>query len=441
MTKDRTEWYSAVPRSIRPLVLFSALLMLVSFGGFGAWAFRAPLAAAVISHGNFVATGQNKVVQHLEGGIIRAIPVSEGDRVEAGDALLELDRTAAQANLREIYLRRIRLEAIEARLRAVNSEADALTLPAHILAEAEDPDIRSIIDSQRLTFEVAKAALERDIALLASNIKALHIRTAGYEGLVRSYSDQAASLSEELETREALLAAGLMRQNEVSANHRALVEAVGEIGRLQAEIAEMAEVMQRYETEIEQAREERRQGALRELQGIQAELDSIREQETRAKDVLSRSVVAAPVSGTIVRLFYHTPGGVIESGKPIVEILPEDVPLIIEVAVLRTDIDSVRPGQPASIRLTALNQRVTPILSGRVEYVSADAVTDRSDGITREVYIARVALDPRALDQMPQFKPLPGMPAEVMIRTGERTFVQYLVKPIRDSMGRAFHER
>ncbi len=139
--------------------------------------------------------------------------------------------------------------------------------------------------------------------------------------------------------------------------------------------------------------------------------------------------------------YYHTPGGVIETGRPIAEILPADAPLLIETMILRGDIDSLKLGQKATIRLVALNQRTTPVLNGHVGYVSADAITDVTNNVPREVYIARITLDPKELRRVHGFTPTPGMPAEVMIQTAERTFAQYITKPIADSMSRAFREQ
>jgi HlyD family secretion protein len=174
------------------------------------------------------------------------------------------------------------------------------------------------------------------------------------------------------------------------------------------------------------------------MQNVEADLDAIREQMRQAGDVLGRTSIKAPVSGTIIRMYYHTSGGVIESGKPILEILPADVPLIIEAQVPRTSIDEVRTGESATVLLTALNQRITPMLDGKVIYVSADAIRDAAG--TNEVYIARVSMPTDQIDRVPGFNPVPGMPAEIMIETRERTFFEYLTKPIADSMARAFRE-
>ena len=142
-----------------------------------------------------------------------------------------------------------------------------------------------------------------------------------------------------------------------------------------------------------------------------------------------------------VRMNYNTPGGVIESGKPIAEILPTDVPLIIETQIPRVNIDSVKLGQEATVRLTSLNQRTTPVLQGKVFYVSADALPDDSKVVPQEVYLARIELSASELSRVQGFNPTPGMPAEVMIQTAERTFFEYLSKPIVDSMQRAFREQ
>lgn len=162
----------------------------------------------------------------------------------------------------------------------------------------------------------------------------------------------------------------------------------------------------------------------------------------KAENVLSRTEVLAPVSGAVVRLYYHTTGGVIESGRAIAEILPDDAPLIIETLVERGDIDSVKTGLQATVRLIALNQRTTPILTGEVFYISADAVAQASDAAKgREVYVVRVLLSPEELARVPGFSPKPGMPVEMMIETDARTFAQYISKPVVDSMARAFREK
>lgn len=435
------QWYDDVPRSVTKHIIFGLSLMIFSLGGFGLWALRAPLAAAVISQGSFVATGRNKIVQHLEGGIIKDISISEGDTVVEGQVILTLDETSAMASQRELFLRKARLEANEARILAQYEGLDNFSFPEELERMRADFEVATILDSQRISFNVSVQGLKNDISLLERNIQALGMRSTGYASQLASTETQLSLLAEDLESKEALLEKGLVRRTEVTAIRRAMADAEGDIGRLKAEIKEFDQVSQKYQAQISQTVSQYRRSALDELQSVQAELESVREKVRKAQSVLTRAEVRAPVSGTVVRLHYHTVGGVIESGKAIAEILPSDQPLIIEVQVPRTEIDSVKAGQHATVRLTALNQRTTPVLDGKVYYVSADTIPDKSTGVLQEVYLARVSIAPQELKRVPGFSPTPGMPSEIMIQTAERTFFQYITKPITDSMARAFREQ
>lgn len=432
--------YDRVPRSVRWHLTFGLALLVIAFGGFGAWAFRAPLAAAVMAPGSFVATGRNKIVQHLEGGIIAEILVSEGDAVRAGQTLIRLDGTAANANQRELDLRRVRLEAISARLRAEAEAAEVLGFADFLTRREADPSIALIMSEQMAAFRAARAKLDGEIAILDSNIIAGKSRIEGHRGQLTAVETQLALLREDHASRDHLLEKGLVRRSEVNALSRAIADAEGEAESLRGIIAETEESVRKAERQIEQTRNQHMQTAMDEIQGIEADLDSVREQSMKAQDVLARSEITSPVSGTIVRMNYHTAGGVIEAGKAILEILPEDAPLVIETHISRTDIDSVKVGLPASVRLTSLNQRTTPVLEGELVYVSADALKTETDGIPQEIYIARIDLPSSELERIRGFQPTPGMPAEVMIETDARTFAEYLVKPIQDSLSRAFRE-
>jgi HlyD family secretion protein len=247
-------------------------------------------------------------------------------------------------------------------------------------------------------------------------------------------------LKQEYAGKLQLLKQGLIRRPEVNAIQRAIADADGQIGRLDAEVAETNSQIEKFHQQINQTVTELQQKALDELQTSQGDLDTIRQESRQAKNITQRSTINAPVSGTVVRMYYHTSGGVIESGKKILEILPSNVPLIIETQIQRKDIDAVKPGQKATVRLVALNRRTTPVLDGEVYYVSADALSDAAIP-NQEVYLARVRLPPSELARIPGFVATPGMPVDVMIETAERTFLDYLTKPIRESMSRAFTER
>ncbi|MEN3150739.1 HlyD family type I secretion periplasmic adaptor subunit [Neorhizobium sp. IRAMC:178] len=436
------EWYSEVPRSVWKQTVTGLALTAIAFGGFGTWAATAPLAAAVIAQGSFVATGRNKIVQHFEGGIIRELLVSEGDQVVENQPVVRLDETASQAKKREFFLRRARLEATAARLTAQSEGADSMTISSYLNDFRDDPDVSAIILTQQLNFKAQRMKLATELSLLKQNMKALEFRSEGYTRHREAMSRQLAMLREEYDIKRVLLTKGLLRATEVRALQRAIADAEGQIGRLEAEISETGAQLLKGQQEITRAEETYREEALDRLQSIQGERDASREQSREADDVLRRATILAPVSGTVVRTYYHTTGGVIESGKGIMEILPAGVPLIIEAKVPRNEIDSVKVGQKATVRLIALNQRTTPVLQGEVFYVSADAMEDSRAGLSNhDVYVARINISSDEIARIKGFTPQPGMPAEIMIQTAVRTFFSYLIKPVVDSMSRAFTER
>lgn len=436
------EWYADVPRSIWKQTTVGLILLGVSFGGFGIWASTAPLAAAVITQGSFVATGQNKILQHLEGGIIKQFLVNEGDQVVENQPLVRLDETAAEAKRRELFLRRIRLDVTAARLTAQFERKEILEISSLLNENRGDQDVWSILVSQQLNFKAQQHKLLSQLSLIEQNIKALQFREVGYARQRDATARQLELLKDEFESKKDLLDKGLVRGNDVKAIQRAIAEADGQVGRLEAEIAETQAQAVKERQEVLRAEGAYREEALDRLQAIQSERDTVREQLREAENVVQRATINAPVSGTVVRTHYHTTGGVIESGKAILEILPAGVPLIIEAQISRNDIDSVKLGQVATIRLIALNQRTTPVLKGKVFYISADALQNSKTSTNdHDVYLARINIAPGELPRVHGFSPTPGMPVEVMIQTSERTFFSYLAKPVTDSMSRAFSEQ
>ncbi|MGO4351310.1 HlyD family type I secretion periplasmic adaptor subunit [Rhizobium sp. RAF36] len=440
-SNNPVEWYSEVPRSIRYHSIIGLSVLAASFGSFGIWAGTAPLASAIIAQGSFVATGNNKVVQHLEGGIIKDMRVSEGDVVKEGDVLLTLDPTAALSNDRMLKLRRLRLEAVVARLRAEAAGDKDLKIPAVVMAEASDPDVGSIIQSQNIVFRSKQVKLEEQLNLIDKNIASLDYRFKGYSGQKDSFERQLSLLTEERDSKARLVKVGYMRKTDLLAIERAMADAMGDISRLQGELNESEAEIAKFRQEAVIAVNSNKQAALDALESADSDLDSVREQAREAQGVLERTVIRSPVNGTVIRAYYHTAGGVITTGKPIMEILPAHVPLIIEAQVLRTSIDQLHEGQTAAIRLSALNRRTTPVLNGKVFYVSADSIEENAGLQTKDVYIVRVEIPDSEIAKVHGFHPVPGMPADVLIQTSERTFFEYITKPITDSMSRAFKER
>ncbi|WP_065751253.1 HlyD family type I secretion periplasmic adaptor subunit [Bradyrhizobium paxllaeri] len=438
-------WYDSLPRSTKLPTAAGALIMAVVLMGFGVWGNMAPIAGAVVASGVFVVTGQNKIIQHLEGGMIRQIYVREGDTVEAGQTLLELDDTAARAELQRLFLRRIRLTAMDARLTAEMKEDPEIKFPAEVGSWlASSPEVKEIVDSQQMTFTARRNNLSSDIKSIQESINALEERIRGSRVQLEAVHRQIVLLDEEIATKDKLVQAGLVRKPELMVLQRSKANLEGEVGRIMGDIGDAKERIARALEQINGVRKTAIKTAVEQMHEIRGELADVRERMLSAKGVLDRVRVTAPVSGVVVKLRYHTRGGVVEAGKNIMELLPLKDELIIEARLRPQDIDHVKHGQTAMVRLTALNQRITPMVSGDVVYLSADTLADEKKsqqvGPT-DIYLVRVKLNGEESRNVPNFSPTPGMPAEVYIKTSERTFFQYIVRPIHDSMTRAFRER
>jgi HlyD family type I secretion membrane fusion protein len=404
----------------------------------------APIAGAVVASGVFVATGQNKIIQHLEGGVIREIYVREGDVVEQDQLLVDLDETAPRAELRRLFLRRARLTAIDARLQTEMREESEIIFPDELTQTAGDPEVKEILESQRMTFTARQNNMNSDISSINEGINALNERIQGSYVQLDAVKRQIVLLSEEIDTKAYLLQTGLVRKPELLILQRSKANLEGEVGRIMGDIGDAKERIAKSYEQINGVRKTAIKTAVEQMHEVRGELVDVRERMLSAKGILDRIRITAPVRGVVVKLRYHTHGGVIEAGKNIMEILPLKDELIIEARVRPRDIDSVRSGQNAMVRLTALNQRITPMVSGKVIYLSADTLADEKKsqqvGPT-DIYIVRVKLDSAEALAVPNFSPTPGMPAEVYIKTSERTFLQYIARPIHDSMMRAFRER
>jgi HlyD family secretion protein len=442
------EWYRDVPRSTRFPTMLGFSLLLVMSCGFGAWATMAPLASAVVAAGSFVATGQNKQVQHLEGGIIREMLVKEGDSVQANQPLLRLDDTAVKAKLRRLVLRKYRLLATSARLEAEIQSFETFRVPAALAEEASDPVVMSVIHSQERELAAWRASLVAQEEVLKKEIAGLQESIRGYQSQVVSNQARIALFDEEIKSKSSLLEQQLIRKSEVLALQRSQAGLSGEFGELLGRIGDAKERIARAEQQIVQLRSAAIQKASEELRGTETELDDIQEQILAGRDVVDRTEVRAPVRGIVVKLNQHTPGGVIAPGGVILELLPINDELIIEGRINPTEISHVKEGQDALVRLSSLNQRLTPMIQGKVIYLSADIVPDQNarrgsepDTTRHDSFIVRVQLDERDLaEKIENFSPTPGMPADIFIQTGQRTFFNYLMRPILDSFSRAFRE-
>jgi len=444
-----SEWYGGVPLSAKWPISTGLAILVVWLGCFGLWAAVAPLNSAVVASGTFVATGQNKLVQHFEGGIIREIAVKDGDVVEANQVLVRMDDTAANAKLRRLVLKKYRLLAMKTRLEAEMRSSDAIEAPAAFSEKAGDPEIKAILERQRAELWARRASLVTEESVLVKQIAGLEESIRGYQAQVRSTKERIALFAEELKDKNSLLGQQLVRKSDVLALRRSEAGLGGELGEYLGRIADSNERIGQANERIAQLHATALRDATKELRETEADLDDVEEQIRAAQDVVDRIDVRSPVRGIVVKKNFHTPGGVVSPGAVILELLPVGDERIIEAHVNPKDISHVSVGQEALVRLSALNQRITPMVGASVIYVSADALAEqevktetRPDSDTRRgFYVVRVRLDQDdVLRRMPEFIPTPGMPADVYIKTGERTFFEYIMKPVLDSFSRAFRE-
>ena len=441
-TQDK-DWFDTIPTSLRAPTLSGLFILVVSIAGFGIWAATAPLQSAVIASGRFVATGQNKVIQHLEGGIVRHVRVKEGDHVKRGDLLVSLDDTGSKANLQLFTHRYWRLKAQQARSIAESKWFDEIQFPKILMTAAYehgDGDVRLILLRQREEFRARREKLIAEAAILNQEIATREEAIRGLGAEIESIGTQLRLIGEELKNKTQLYQQKLVVLPKLLELKRVRAQLIGRSARLKSNITEERKGITKTRGQILHLRTVAVDQAIVELRRIEGELDDVQEQQRKARDVLQRIDIAAPVDAVVVKLMHHTPGAVVKPGGEIMELVPVGDEPIIEARVQPRDIDKVENGQTARVRLTALNQRLTPTVDGHVVYVSADTVEGRKDGNYVGGYVVRVRLDAGNVSALKDFRPVPGMPVEAFIETGERTFFDYLMRPLVDSMARAFRE-
>ncbi|MEL7542404.1 MAG: HlyD family type I secretion periplasmic adaptor subunit [Pseudomonadota bacterium] len=441
-------WARDVPATSRGPVIAGFLILITWAVGFGAWAVLAPIDGAIVTSGAFVATGQNKQLQHLEGGIVREIAVREGDLVAPNDTLVRLDTTASRARLQRLRLRQFRLLALRTRLEAEATGELELIWPEFHATDEEADLVAEIKRRQRIEFDARARRFNDEVAVLRRESAGLQESIVGYEALTEATRKQMKLFEVELADKGRLLSRSLARKTDFLALQRSQTRLSGELGQLLSRIGDARQRIARADQQVAHLRSSLIQSAVEQLRSTESEIDDIAEQIRAARDVVKRSVVTAPVKGVVVKLNVHTSGGVVAPGAVILELLPVNEKLVIETRVQPSDITNVQTGQNALVRLSALNQRTTPMVEGKVTYVSADAVAESSAQASALApgaggsFVVRVALDERVMaDEVPGFQPTPGMPADLFIKTGERTFLDYLLKPIVDSFSRAFREQ
>jgi HlyD family type I secretion membrane fusion protein len=416
---------------------YAATALLV--GGFGYWAAEAPLAGAVIAQGTIAATGGNILIQHREGGIISQLLVHEGDRVREGQQLILLDRTAPEADLNRLTRQWMALKANAARLEAERDGLDRLAPVGEPAPAPFQQEFQNLMREQQKEFDARLARFRSEQSILAQRVAMHRESVKGLDAQKLAIEQQTEVVKKELGIKTGLLDKGLTNRTEYSQLLRSEADLVGQAGALEADLASANTQIVEAEAQTERATTQRVEEALTKLDDVRTNLADTEERMRAAQDVLQRTTITAPAAGIVVSSAYNSQGSVVAPGEKIMEILPTSSGLVVDARLRPKDIDQVHVGQPAKLRLSALNARLTPEVPATVSEISADRLID---GTTREPYFrARLKIADALPPGVKADQLYPGTPVDTFISTGNRTFFEYLVRPMMDSFARAFRER
>jgi len=425
--------------NIKSPVVFGAAVILIFFGTFFLWSWVSPLESAAIAPGKITVDTHQKTIQHLEGGIVSKIFVKEGDLVQAGAALVQLDQTQPGALLDVLLSRSNALHAQEARLIAERDNDNKIIFPKVLLDEQNNPNIMKIIKGQDALFAARQKAYDSTISILKQREEQMKNEIASIHSQVESSDKQLKLINEETEAVAYLEKKKLIERPRLLALLRNAARLKGDRDK---DIALIERTKQRIgETKLQAInfKDRWQRDILTELRDTQRELSEVLERQKSAEDVLKRTLILSPRTGTVVDLKLHTIGGVIAPREALMNIVPQQDKLVIEARINPLDIDVVHKGLKAKVKLTAYKQRHVPSLDGEVTQVSADSFTDQQTHET--YYLATVIINPGQLKRIKNVKLYPGMPVQVMIITDKRSAFEYFITPIKDSFHRAFREQ
>jgi HlyD family secretion protein/epimerase transport system membrane fusion protein len=425
----------------RPTIIIGLLIMVLLFGVIGLWSALVPVAAGAIAQGKVVSESSSKQIQHLEGGIISEILVKDGDIVKADQVLIRMDSTSAQARSELVLGQYLAAKATEARLIAERDGKESITFPKEYLdQEATNPKVKDALETQRRLFTTRREALEGQVSVLNQKAAQSGEEIRGLKEQVASANTQISLLGQEINTVEGLLKTGNALKPRLLNLQRQQADLMGQRGQAQAMISRANQSINEAKINILNLKNDFLNTVVAELKDTQVQLSTLEEQARASGDVARRVELRAPIAGTVTGLSVHTVGGVVQPGQTMMALVPSNDRLVIEARINPQDIDVVRAGLIAQVRLTAFKSRYMRAIEGKVMTVSADRFEDEATGTS--YYLARIEILPGELATLGKDIQLTaGMPAEVLVVTGKRTMLSYLVRPIRDSFGHAFHDQ
>ena len=405
----------------------------------GGWAGTAKIGGAVVAPGVVNPQSSRKIVQHLEGGIIRSFEVREGDQVEEGQPLLILEDVSARAEHEALRSKQIMLAARMAQLLAERSGADEVDFDHPALADRNDPRVRDAIEKVSNRFETREKydAFRREI--LGQRSAQLEAQIVGLKRQLEGVREQQRLISQEAKIVDDMVTKGYERLPRLLALQRSQADRMSVEGELNAQVARAREAMSEVSLQIAGVDAQRLDEVDGKLVDTQEQLNEVEEAIRKTSDRLTRTVVTSPAAGIVHDMRFKTPGGVVRPGEPVMDIVPTGDELIIDIRVSPRDIDDVHPGLSAYVTFPSYPQRTMFRVPARLRQVSADALSEE-DG--DRFYTGKVELDGDLLHELdPTVQLTPGLPAEVFIATAERTVLEYLTQPLREVIERGMREK
>jgi len=407
--------------------------------GLGAWSVMTKIAGAVVASGVIEVDSSRQIVQHDEGGVVAEILIADGDYVEAGEILIRLDGTLLRSELAiiegQLYETLARLD----RLKAERDEEDVLTFTSDLLDLATgNPEAQKVVNGQADLFVARITSLHEETSRLNERKQQLIEQIAGIEAQTIAITRQHAIVVAELVGQEHLLDNGLTQLSQVSTLQREEASLSGRLGELAATLAQVRGQIAEVEIEILRLKSNRREDAITTLLDLQYSAVELRQRRLSLSERIDRLEIKAPRSGVIYGLQVKTLRSVITPAEPILYVVPQDTYLVIRTRINAIDIDQLELGQQATLRFSAFDTRTTPEIDGYVTNISADIYTDEATGLT--FYTAELLPIEGEIEKLEDNVILPGMPVEVLIRTGDRTPMDYLLKPLAGYFYRAFRE-
>lgn len=408
------------------------LILLFGLGGFLLWAAFAPLDEGVPTEGVVNIEGNHKVIQHFTGGIVSKIFVQEGQEVKVGDVLITLDDTAIQSKADEIRQHYMGLLAQESRLRAEKMGARTISFHPDVLKGKNDANIHQHMLNQSQLLSARQDALNADIAGLNESIQGQEALISGYQGVLISYRSQLALLEEQLGGVRQLVTEGFAPRNQQNELEQKVAQVYGEIANTESNLLRSRKSILELRQRISSRQQMEKKDIDTEMAQVTLAVQSDAERYKPIKDELRRITIISPVSGQVVGLQVHTLGAVIQPGQKIMDIVPVGEPLVLDAKIPPHLIDKIHAGQDADVRFSTFSNSPQLLLEGKVKTVSSDLLMENSNSgqLPSSYYLARIAVTPKGMKQLGHRIMQPGMPVQIVIRTGERTLLTYLMHPL-----------